>query len=56
MPTSCELRQEFVPEKLRGKMIVRGGQSHFEIARVAREIKADLIVLNESFAKRPVRC
>ena len=40
-----ELGQKFVPKKLRGKMIVRGGQPYFEIAEVAREMKADLIVL-----------
>jgi len=40
-----ELARKIVPEKLRGKMIVRGGQPYFEIAEVAREMKADLIVL-----------
>jgi universal stress protein A len=41
----AELGQKLVPEKLRGKMIVRGGQPYFEITEVARETKADLIVL-----------
>jgi universal stress protein A len=41
----AELEKKFLPKKLRGKMIVRGGQPYFEIAEVAREIKADLIVL-----------
>jgi universal stress protein A len=40
-----ELGQKLVPEKLRGKMIVSGGQPYFEIAEAAREMKADLIVL-----------
>lgn len=40
-----ELGQKLVPPKLRGQMIVRGGQPYFEIAEVAREKKADLIVL-----------
>jgi universal stress protein A len=40
-----ELGHKLVPEKLRGKMIVRGGQPYFEITEVAREMKADLIVL-----------
>jgi nucleotide-binding universal stress UspA family protein len=37
--------EKFIPDKLRGKMIVRGGQPYFEIAEAAREMKADLIVL-----------
>jgi universal stress protein A len=41
----AELGEKFVPKKLRGKIIVRGGQPYFEIAEVAREMKADLIVL-----------
>jgi nucleotide-binding universal stress UspA family protein len=41
----AELGQKLVPENLRGKMIVRSGQPYFEIAEVAREVKADLIVL-----------
>ncbi len=39
------LGQKLVPPKLRGEMIVRRGQPYFEIAEVAREKKADLIVL-----------
>ncbi|SRR5260221_11482184 len=41
----AKLGQELVPENLRGKMIVRGGRPYFEIAEVAREVKAGLIVL-----------
>lgn len=40
-----EIGQKLVPDKLRGKILVRGGQSFFEIADAAREMKADLIVL-----------
>ena len=39
------LGKKFLPEKLRGKILVLGGQPPFEIADAAREIKADLIVL-----------
>jgi nucleotide-binding universal stress UspA family protein len=41
----AELGQKLVPDKLRGKMIVRGAQPYFEITEVAREMKSDLIVL-----------
>jgi universal stress protein A len=41
----AELGQKLIPEKLCGNMIVRGGQPYFEIAEVAREMKADPIVL-----------
>jgi universal stress protein A len=41
----AELGKKFVPKKLRGKTIVRGGQPYFEITEVARKTKADLIVL-----------
>lgn len=41
----AEFVGKFIPEKLLGKIIVRGGQPYFEIAEAAREMKADLIVL-----------
>ena len=41
----AELGQKLVPEKLRGKMIVRGGRPYFEIVEFARKMKADLMVL-----------
>jgi nucleotide-binding universal stress UspA family protein len=40
-----ELTRKLIPEKLRGKILVRGGQPYFEIAQIAREMKADLIVV-----------
>lgn len=40
-----ELGQKLVPKKLRGEMIVCSGQPYFEIAQIARELQADLIVL-----------
>jgi nucleotide-binding universal stress UspA family protein len=40
-----ELGHKLVPPKSRGEMIVRSGQPYFEIAQIARETKADLIVL-----------
>lgn len=41
----AKLGQKLVPEKLREKMIVRGGLPYLEIAEIAREMKADLIVV-----------
>ncbi len=40
----AELAQKFVPESVRGKTLVRGGEPWDEIAAVARQTKADLIV------------
>jgi nucleotide-binding universal stress UspA family protein len=40
-----KMARKFVPEKLRGKILVRGGQPYFEIAEIAHEVKADLLVL-----------
>jgi universal stress protein A len=37
--------KKIVPEKFRGKFLVKSGQPYFEIIEVAREMKADLIVL-----------
>jgi len=41
----AKLGRKLVPEKLRGKVIVRGGQPYFEITETARKLKTDLIVL-----------
>jgi len=39
-----KLGKKLVPENLRGKMLVRGGEPYDEIAYVARQLKTDLIV------------
>jgi nucleotide-binding universal stress UspA family protein len=41
----AELGKKLIPDKLRWKIIARGGLPYFEIIEFAREMKADLIVL-----------
>ena len=40
-----KLEQKRIPDKSRGRTLVRVGRPDFEIAEVARKMKADLIVL-----------